>query len=360
VFEDSVEFRVREVLEQKLSVIFDEFGIDKTGDVLDSAQAGELFEDVFASAIINPDGIETSVDHTVARLRDEIQQVREASAIYGISEEPDVQAAERLRSHPLPHWVERMTVGYLNSHGGTASRKRSWWDLNWPDGHEHRKAVFNAREADRLTDATLLNLENSRVRGLALNLPQIAAGQPLPCVSVSGLPASISGLWGLFEIRLQAGMHQNTHLLRIPMVRRGYVSVFVSEEGKLFLPTARHIWDALQTAEAQVQTTLGQDESITAHESLQIAAEQAGQELFDALQQAHLASVAREEERGIVSFASRRKAIERVGLPEVRQFRLSRCDADESEWRHELQSARQIVPEIRPLLMLRIIKGDAQ
>jgi len=46
VFEDSVEFRVREVLEQKLSVIFHEFGIDKTGDVLDSAQAGELFENV--------------------------------------------------------------------------------------------------------------------------------------------------------------------------------------------------------------------------------------------------------------------------------------------------------------------------
>lgn len=360
VFEDSVEFRVREVLEQKLAVIFDEFGIDKTGDVLDSAQAGELFEDVFASAILNPDGIESSVDHTVARLRDEIQQVREASAIYGISEEPDVQTAERLRSHPLPHWVERMTVGYLNSHGGAASRKRSWWDLNWPDGQEHRKAVFSAREADRLTDATLLNLENSRVRGLALNLPQVAAGQPLPCVTVSGLPASISGLWGLFEIRLQAGMHQKTQLLRIPMVRRGYVSVFVSEEGKLFLPTARHIWDALQTAEAEVQATLGQDDSITAHERLQIAAEQAGQELFDALQQAHLASVAREEERGVVSFASRRKAIERVGLPEVRQFRLSRCDADESEWRHELQSAKQIMPEMRPLLMLRIIKGNAQ
>lgn len=360
VFEDSVEFRVREVLEQKLSVIFDEFGIDKTGDVLDSAQAGELFEDVFASAILNPDGIETSVDHTVARIRDEIQQVRESSAIYGISEEPDVQAAERLRSHPLPHWVERMTVGYLNSHGGAASRKRSWWDLNWPDGQEHRKAVFSAREADRLTDATLLNLENSRVRGLALNLPQVAAGQPLPCVTVSGLPASISGLWGLFEIRLQAGMHQKTQLLRIPMVRRGYVSVFLSEEGKLFLPTARHIWDALQTAEAEVQATLGQDESITAHERLQIAAEQAGHELFDALQQAHLASVNREEERGMVAFTSRRKAIERVGLPEVRQYRLARCAAEENEWRHELQSARQIVPEIRSLLMLRIIKGGAQ
>jgi hypothetical protein len=360
VIDDSVEFRVREVLEQKLSVIFEEFGIDKTGDVLDSAQAGELFEDVFASAILNPDGIEISVDHTVAKIRDEIQQVRESSAIYGISEEPDFQTAERLRSHPLPHWVERMTVGYLNSHGGVASRKRSWWDLNWPDGQEHRKAVFSAREANRLTDATLLNLENSRVRGLALNLPQVAAGQPLPCVTVSGLPASISGFWGLFEIRLQAGMHQKTQLLRIPMVRRGYVSVFLSEEGKLFLPTARHIWDVLQTAEAEVQATLGQDESITAHERLQNAAEQAGHELFDALQQVHIASVSREEERGMVAFTSRRKAIERVGLPEVRQYRLARCAAEETEWRHELQSARQIVPEIRSLLMLRIVKGGAQ
>ncbi len=155
VFEDSVEFRVREVLEQKLAVIFAEFGIDKTGDVLDSAQAGELFEEVFASAILNPDGIETSVDQTVARLRDEIHRVREASTIYGLSDEPDVQAAERLRSHPLPHWVERMTVSYLNAHGGSATRGRSWWDLRWPDGLQQRKCVFSVRERERLTDAKL-------------------------------------------------------------------------------------------------------------------------------------------------------------------------------------------------------------
>jgi superfamily II DNA or RNA helicase len=355
VFEDSVEFRVREVLEQKLSVIFHEFGIDKTGDVLDSAQAGELFEEVFASAILNPDGIEASVNNTVALIRDEIQQVRESSAIYGISEEPDLQTAERLRSHPLPHWVERMTVGYLKSHGGTATKKRSWWDLNWPDGQEYRKCVFSAREAERLTDALLLNLENNRIRGLALNLPQVAAGQPLPCVTICGLPSSISGIWGLFEIRLQAGMYQKAQSLRIPMVRRGYVSVFLSEEGKLFLPTARHIWDALQTETPQMLDTLGHTESITAFERLQEAAEQAGQELFNTLRQAHIASVAREEERGMVAFTSRRKVIDRVGLPEVRQYRLNRCDAEETEWRNELHSAGQIVPEIRPLLLMRII-----
>ncbi len=359
VFEDSVEFRVREVLEQKLSVIFEEFGIDKTGDVLDSAQAGELFEEVFTSAFFNPEGIEASVDSTVARISDQIRGVRESSLIYGISDEPDVQAAERLRSHPLPHWVERMTVGYLNSHGGTALRKRSWWELNWPDGQEQRKCVFSSREAERLSDVTLLNLENNRVRGLALNLPQIAVGQPIPCVMLSGLPSTITGLWGLYEIRLQAGQHQKSQLLRIPMVRRAYVSVFLSDEGKLFLPTARHIWEALQTAEPKVQDTLGRDEAEAAFDSLMEAAEQAGQELFDSLQQTHISSIAREEERGTVAFSSRRKSIECVGLPEVRQYRLARCDAEETDWRKELGSARQIVPEIRTLLLMRIIKGGA-
>jgi hypothetical protein len=216
--------------------------------------------------------------------------------------------------------------------------------------------VFTAREADRLTDATLLNLENNRVRGLALSLPQMAEGQPLPCVRVPGLPVSISGFWGLFEIRLQAGLHQKTHLLRIPLVRRGYLSVFLSEEGKLFLPTARHIWDELQSSDVEMRSALDESESSAAYVRLQDAAELAGQELFDALQQAHLVSLTSEEERGGVSFASRRKAIERIGLPEVREYRRSRCDADESEWRNELQQARQIVPEIRPLLMLRIVE----
>ncbi len=360
VFEDSVEFRVREVLEQKLSIIFDDFGIDKTGDVLDSAQAGKFFEDIFASAILNPDGIDTSIDNTMAKIREEIQTVRESSTIYGISEEPNVNTADSLRSHPLPYWVERMTVGYLNSHGGSAIRKLSYWEIAWPDGKKHGKAVFSSREADRLADATLLNLENNCVRGLALNLPQVVAGQPMPCVVLSGIPSSITGLWGLFEIRLQAGMHQKNQSLRIPMVRRGYVSVFFTEEGRLFLPTARHIWDTIQTVEPQVLGTLCFDESVAACGKLQEAAEQAGQELFDTMKQAHLASIAREEKRGLFAFSSRRNAIERVGLPEVRHYRLTRCDDDEKEWRNELSSAQLIVPEIRPLLLMRIISEGIQ
>ncbi|MDR1828721.1 MAG: DEAD/DEAH box helicase [Methylobacteriaceae bacterium] len=350
----SVEFRVLEVLEQKLSVILEEFGVDKTGDVLDSARAGELFEDVYATAILDPGGIDASVNRTVERLSDEIRQQRESMVLSGVSDEPDVEAAGRLSAHPLPHWVERMTVNYIRARGGSAERKLRGWDLTWPGGEVQRRCVFSSAEAEGLPDATLLTLENSRIRGLALNLEQMAPGEPVARVSVSGLPDGVSGLWGLFEIRLQAAFARETEALRLPMIRRGYIGVFAADDGKLFLPTARHIRDTLQTTDVAVSGVLTPGESAAAFDSLLQAAEQAGQNLFNTLQQAHRGILAREEERGTVSFAARRRAIDHVGLPEVRRFRLARCTAEEADWRRALQAAREVVPEIRPLLMLRI------
>jgi len=356
-FKNSVESRVLEVIEEKLAVIFKDTGMNKINDVLETPAASGIYEQMMAHVVMENREVDTEVELMIAAIERDVVDVREQSPVYAVSETVDPGLAESLRTHPLPAWVEQMTVCYQRSHGGKAIPTRKGWTIEWPDGEEIKSCAFNANEASSNPDAVLLNLENNRVRGLALNLPQIAAGQPLPCVALSGLPAGVSGYWGLFEIRLQAGEHHKAQFMRIPLVRRGYISVFLSDEGKLFLPTARHIWDVLQTIKAEVVSILGQDESIAVYSRLMESAEQAGRELFNTLQQKHLDSLSREEERGAISFASRRRAIERVGLAEVRQFRLSHCDAEESEWRQELQSARQMVPEIRPLQMMRVMKG---
>ena len=151
VFEDSVEHRVREVLEEKLAVIFEEFGIDKTGDVLDSAQAGQLFEDLYVEAIRDPDAVETTVDAVVQRIRQEAEEARRGTGVLGATEMPDPGEAQRLITYPLPHWVETMTVSYLQSHGGQARRDGRCWQLAWPDGECWPDVVFTAREADMMS-----------------------------------------------------------------------------------------------------------------------------------------------------------------------------------------------------------------
>jgi superfamily II DNA or RNA helicase len=353
-FQDSVEFRVREVLEQKLSTILQEFGIDKTGDVLDSAQAGELFENAFTNAIVHPDQIEKTVEETVQQIRNELEAIKETSPLYGLSEQPDTQTAEQLRNHPLPYWVEKMTTHYIQAHGGDAIRKRSWWDLTWPDGQLMRKCVFHSRDQQRLSDVNLINLENKKVREISVNIPQITAGQLIPKVFLIGLPAGLSGYWGLFEVDLQAGLHKTSNLLRIPVMRRRFFSIFVNDEGRLFLPSARTIWDKLQITSPDSNGYVSYDESAMKFEQMMSVAEQAGQDHFEALNQVHQHSIEREQYRGEKAFIFRRKSIEKIGLPEVRRFRSGKCDRDERDWLNELESAKQIVPDIRPILILRI------
>ncbi|MBM9518328.1 DEAD/DEAH box helicase family protein [Desulforhopalus vacuolatus] len=354
VYENSVEGRVREVLRAKLSIILDEMGIDKEGDILDTSLSGEMIEKMMTHVIMEDANLDAEADQTVQNLQEEMQQVREQCAVYGISEEPDLPSAEKLRSHPLPYWIEQMTIHYLHTKECKLEKDLLGWNFTWPDGENVQSAVFQSRALS--SDGNLLSLENARIRGLAMNLPQFIPGQSLPCVSINGLPETVTGLWGLYEIRMSVQQPANSQI-RIPLIRRSYLPVFMSNEGKLFMPTARHIWDQLLTNDLRIDSLKDSNESIAAGEKLFSAAEQAGQELFDTMQAAHFAAVAREEERGMIAFASRRKGIDRLGLPEVRQFRLARLDEDESQWRSELKSARQIVPEMRPLLMLKIGNG---
>ena len=133
VLEDTVEFRVREVLEAKLEVILREFGVDKTGDVLDSADAGEIFDELYRDAILDPVAVESKVDSVLEKVRAQAEAMRRSTSLLAQTAALSPSEAQRLLGHPLPYWVERMTVNYLKTAGGKAEKTKPGWKLQWPD-----------------------------------------------------------------------------------------------------------------------------------------------------------------------------------------------------------------------------------
>ncbi len=347
VFEDSVEHRVREVLEEKLAVIFEEFGIDKTGDVLDSAQAGRIFDDLYVEAILNPDDVDTSVDKVITRLQEQARDTQASSSVLGATEDLEPSEAQRLMAHPLPHWVERMTVSYLKAHGGKAERKRRTWHLTWPDGEEVTGIVFSGKEADQTPTARHLTLEDPRIRGLAMRLPRFAPGQPISVVAIPGISDEITGLWSLWRIGI-ATMDWNRHRV---------MPLFLGDGGKVFTPTARHLWDQLLSATPDVQGHLDMEESKEAFNRLAEIAEEHGRTIYDELVQEHRTRLTREREKGEYAFAARRRVIERVGLPQVRDHRLTLLQQEERAWSEELERKARVYPEMVPLLVIRVEGG---
>ena len=344
IFEDSVEHRVREVLEEKLAVIFEEFGIDKTGDVLDSAQAGQIFEDLHVGAILNPDDIDTSVDKVITGLQEQARDTQASSSVLGATEDLEPFEAQRLMAHPLPHWVERMTVSYLKAHGGKAERKRRTWNLTWPDGEELTGIVFSRKEADQTPTARHLTLEDSRIRELAMRLPRFAPGQPISVVTIPGISDEITGLWSLWRIGI-ATMEWNRHRI---------MPLFLGDGGKVLTPTARHLWDQLLSVTPDVQGHLDMDESKEAFDRLEEIAEEHGRAIYDELVQEHRMRLTREKEKGEYAFVARRGVIERVGLPQVRDHRLTLLQQEECAWSEELEQKARVYPEMAPLLVIRV------
>ena len=73
ILADTVENRVKAVLEEKLSVILKEIGIDKYSDVLDSETAELNFTDAYMKSIRNPKNIELNIRPVEDDLKKQVQ-----------------------------------------------------------------------------------------------------------------------------------------------------------------------------------------------------------------------------------------------------------------------------------------------
>jgi superfamily II DNA or RNA helicase len=347
IFEDSVELRVQEVLEEKLATILDEFGVDKTQDVLDSAESGVVFERLYAQAILNPSDIETNIDRLIAEVREQAQQESAGRSYYGETV-LDPTLAQQLSSHPLPFWVERMATAYVRCEGGKVQRDLFSYTLEWPDGSRMERVSFQSRDAQ---DKGLqhVSLEDPRIRRLVQELPRVVVTEPIPCVRFASLPAEVVGYWSLWRIALDKRSLRDVKI----------IPIFHHDDGRTLGPTARWIWDALMEDRPGVEHvgTQARQDVEAVFRRLRAEAERLGEDAFHDLQARHRQRLKREQEKGQYAFRVRREALGRLGLPEVRQHRLKRLEAEERAWAAEQGKQEQILPELQPVVLLRVEAG---
>jgi hypothetical protein len=343
-----VELRVQEVLEEKLATILEEFGVDKTEDVLDSAESGAIFEKLYAQAILNPGDIEKNIDRLIQEVREQAQQEKAGRSYYGAAV-LDPALAQQLSSHPLPYWVERMTTAYLRSEGGKVQRDLFGYSLGWPDGSRMERVTFHSREAqDR--GMQHVSMEDERIRRLVQQLPRVVVGEPIPCLRFRNLPSEIVGYWSLWKITLD---QQSFRDVRI-------IPVFHHVDGRILLPTARHIWDQLLEEPPDIEQEgkkTGPDVE-DVFRRLRSEAERHGEDAFHDLYSRHQQRLKREQEKGRYAFQVRREALNRIGLPEVRQHRLKRLAEEEKAWAEALRKREQVLPELQPVVVLRVETGN--
>ena len=344
VLEDTVEHRVRQVLETKLEVIAQEFGVDKASDVMDSVDAEPIFDELFLQGLQDPASIEKACDAVIDQVRDKVADERKNSELLTDSHTLDADAARKWRDHPAQFWLERAITTGLPARGGSALKSGDSWRVKWTDGSESSQVCFDARTAEQNPSLEWVTLEDPRTRVVISELSRCVSGQPLPVIQITGLPESVHGVWSLWEISLSAEGFK----------RKRFLPVFATDDGRTFVPTAKRIWDLLLTESVEIEGTTTAEQAVSWFDTSLAAAKNQGERLFAEMLGEHRTGLKEERERALYAFDARSKAIGRIGLPAVREHRRKRLNAEHQSRLAVLDEAQASVPDLNAVLMIRV------
>ncbi len=352
VLEDSVEYRVRDVLETKLQVILDEFGVDKTSDVLDSADANHLFDDLFMESISNPEMMDQELANALKTIREGAKDKRSQDSLFSDGTELEPGLYQSVVNHPLPYWVGTMVDKYISwrsSQGDSAEVSKATdngMSIHWPDGARWDNVTFIGKEAQQNPKLSHITLENPKVRGLCSQLPIWSEVQPIPQVSVPSLPSGVSGFWSLWSVRFSG---QDERQIR-------YFSVYINENGQYFSTASTRVWDAVCSDSIDVRLNNSSVLEIQnkTYSLLRDVAESHGQQIFEEMLSGYFEELSEYEEKCEFSFNARRNAVERIGLPEVKNYRLRQLETEYKQWKLDMEDKQKVYPELNPHLVFEI------
>jgi superfamily II DNA or RNA helicase len=310
ILSDTIENRVRKVLEDKLNNIFREMGINKLHDVLDSELAEFEFTEVYIKSLTNPDRIEDLV-HRVEN--DILRQARQVLRIRDIVTENrtfDTERAVQMTRSGIADLLVLMMASYYR---------------------------WKGREEHPMLEAPDLN--NPEIRSLLAQDFHRNDGEPVMTIHFPGLPNE-PGFWSLWELALTNDTRD-----------RRVFPFFMNLDGVFRPASARRIWDELLLPDRRID--IGSMIQLTSEQetALYTGARDAAYNLFIELKSTKERRVEEEQKKAFFAMRLRLDSIENIGLDTIKRKRKQELLAEEKRLKAEFAEKQLVMPVLKPVFI---------
>jgi superfamily II DNA or RNA helicase len=306
VLENSVEARLYDIWQEKLATILEEFGVDKTGDVLDSSEAGADFERLARIALLKPDDLTNELDHVVMDIRKAAADAVQTRAMYTGS----VEQTDHLPNVPLRAWMDTLC------------------------GSE-REAPAAENDGIDISERVI-----ERINALS---PFFAEGKPVATLLVNGLGFPLDGWFSLWKVGVADGMWRQQNVF----------ALFSTEEGKSYGKAAQRLWDELATRGVGIQVE-GETEAYD-FSALQSLAEGEAAALYDSVVRKTRNRARARLSALELSYLARRTSLARIGLDAVRESRRRELEIEYRTRKAEINLVAEALPELACLFLARVV-----
>ena len=307
VLENSVEARLYDIWQVKLATILAEYGVDKTGDVLDSTIAGAEFEKLARTALVSPDALEHEFDRVVTDIKRAAQQAQDTRALFTSSK---IESADRPPTVPLQAWL---------------------------------RTIQGAEEAADPLAGENVNLSERLIEKINALTPFFAPGKPVPQLTVDGLGFPLDGWFALWKIGIADGLWR----------QQSVFALYTSDDGTAFGTAAQRLWDELAT-QRDIQIAVEGETDAYDYAALERQAEEEALEVFESVVAKTRERARRRRDALDLSYLARRSALASIEMEAVREARRRELDAEYEQRKAEIALATESLPDLVCLFLARI------
>jgi superfamily II DNA or RNA helicase len=339
---NSVDQRVYEVIEEKLTKIIDQLGIDKTSDVLDSTIDMKKVNKLYLQSLLDPDKFEFAGDKWLNEIKGKLRDYQSTEGILPRVEESEIdnKMAAEVKHSPLPQWLEGLVCEHTLINGGSVTKSLLGFTEIEVD-KKKKKVTFDAEVSLNNPETEHLTLQSDWIKKMLNDLGEFDFTQGIPVIqSVDN--DETPGYWSLWQILAKNFFETKT----------SYQCFFIADNGKKYAAYANDIWNRLIGGDTKLRT----EPATSEYDKKKIESElnDALFIVFQNLQADVMNKMKFKAENRINSYNFQRSRIDKIGIENIRKSKLKRLDTEHEQWLKEFQSNKKIIPGIKQLLTIRV------
>lgn len=308
---ETVENRVREVLEEKLSVILKEMGVDKYSDVLDSEVAECDFTDVYMRSIGHASQVEKNLYPVEAEMKQQLTNAQKYKDV--IREEKDLTKLVGTESNFDVDSALRTMLTYYEC-----------WQ-----GHDPRLIDRISIADEEITQHLKTELVQDRTA-------------PLMSIQIDNFPNE-EGYFMLWELSIsekESGkrilpIFVNSAMLLRPMAGKRIMDVFLDENSKLRVSSAPNV-------DAEIYSKLEKSCMDFAYDT------------FVELKEKQMQQNEESFKKYMYALELRQEAAEHIGIENIRRSRLQKLQKEKANIEAQHRKGSQVYPDFRLIMMARL------
>lgn len=345
MLDNSIDERVYEIIETKLDQIMLELGIDKTSDVLDSTLERDSVNRLFLTSLLDPKRFQSESEHWLSEIKDKLSSYKSTEGALPTLDSSEIRAdkTDSVRYSPLPSWLEILAANYLDAKKLEWRRSQAGFVATFP-GHKEKIYTFNTKEGLENPIPEPLTLQHEIIQAVMAEAVPVTGGNPIPAIR---LPKSDTqpGYWTLWS--LQAVNTFETHESACPL--------YFTDEGDVFTAYAQDFWVSLSSKELKAEVTAAtQTDHAHVFRELQQQAEEVLGDKYAEMERVISENTTRLRINKEKAFEFQERQIEKIGIENIRHYRLQRLANERQDWTTNFDSASQVIPRLTCLMILRV------